>query len=115
MSYVRVRKAGTIRFILAALVAAVVVLFGASAAHAAPSFKQRPILFVQGTRDAFGTPSQLLPIVNSLRPTPTLRIVADGDHSFKLARKDPAAQAAIYANVQQDVVAWIQSIIASGA
>ena len=75
----------------------------------------RPILFVQGTRDAFGTPSQLLPIVNSLRPTPTLRIVADGDHSFKLARKDPAAQAAIYANVQQDVVAWIQSIIASGA
>src|SRR5881397_1669624 len=48
MSYIRVRKAGTIRFILAALVAAVVVLFGASAAHAAPSFKQRPILFVHG-------------------------------------------------------------------
>src|SRR5881397_1829117 len=48
MSYIRVRKAGTIRFILAALVAAVVVLFGASAAHAAPSFKKHPILFVHG-------------------------------------------------------------------
>jgi predicted alpha/beta-hydrolase family hydrolase len=76
---------------------------------------RRPILFLQGSRDAFGTPTQLAPIVTALRPAPTLRVVDDGDHSFKLRRKDPAAQAGVYANVQQDIVAWTREIVtASG-
>ena len=29
----------------------------------------RPMLFVQGTRDAFGTPAELAPIVATLRPS----------------------------------------------
>ena len=56
------------------------------------------MLFVQGSRDAFGTPDELTPIVSALRPASTLHVVAQGDHSFKLSRKDPAAQAALYAN-----------------
>jgi hypothetical protein len=48
MSCIRLRKAGTLRFVVAAIAGAVVVLFGAPAAHAASSFKQRPILFVHG-------------------------------------------------------------------
>jgi hypothetical protein len=75
----------------------------------------RPILFVQGSRDAFGTPAQLMPIVEMLRPTPALRVVDNGDHSFKLPRKDPAAQAAVYANVQQDIVAWMRGIVSTSA
>ena len=73
----------------------------------------RPMLFVQGERDAFGTPSQLLPIVNSLQPAATLRIVDGGDHSFKLPRKDPAAQAGVFANVQQDIVKWIAAVVSA--
>jgi predicted alpha/beta-hydrolase family hydrolase len=73
----------------------------------------RPILFVQGSRDAFGTPQQLAPIVDVLRPAPTLRIVEGGDHSFKLPGKDPSAQAGVYANVQQDIVTWIRSVVIS--
>jgi predicted alpha/beta-hydrolase family hydrolase len=73
----------------------------------------RPMLFVQGERDAFGTPSQLMPIVNDLRPAPTLRVVDGGDHSFKLSRKDPAAQAGVFANIQQDVVSWVRGIVSS--
>jgi predicted alpha/beta-hydrolase family hydrolase len=69
------------------------------------------MLFLQGSRDAFGTPAQLAPIVTGLLPAPTLRVVDDGDHSFKLRRKDPAAQAGVYANIQQDIVAWIRGII----
>jgi len=76
---------------------------------------QRPILFLQGSRDAFGTPAQLMPIVGALKPPPTLRVVEGGDHSFKLPKKDPAAQAAVYANVQQDIVAWIRDAISSSA
>ena len=47
-------------------------------------------------------------------PTPALHVVASGDHSFKLSRKDPAAQAAVYANVQQVIVSWVRSLTAEG-
>src|SRR4029077_471295 len=67
----------------------------------------RPMLFVQGSRDAFGTPAELTPIVERLEPKPTLYVVEQGDHSFKLSKKDPAAQAAVYAAVQQVIVDWI--------
>jgi hypothetical protein len=67
----------------------------------------RPMLFVQGSRDAFGTPAELTTIVDRLQPRPTLHVVEQGDHSFKLSRKDPAAQAAVYAAVQQAIVDWI--------
>jgi uncharacterized protein len=70
----------------------------------------RPMLFVQGSRDAFGTPAQLAPILATLRPEPVLQVVAGGDHSLKLPKKDPAAQAAVYANVQQDIIAWIKRV-----
>jgi predicted alpha/beta-hydrolase family hydrolase len=71
----------------------------------------RPVLFVQGARDAFGTPAQLMPIVDTLRPSPTLRVVDGGDHSFKLPQKDPAAQSGVFANVQQDIVTWIRGVV----
>ena len=69
----------------------------------------RPMLFVQGTRDAFGTPAELAPLVDALQPPPALHVVPQGDHSFKLARKDPAAQAALYAELQRVIAAWIRS------
>jgi predicted alpha/beta-hydrolase family hydrolase len=69
----------------------------------------RPMLFVQGARDAFGTPGELAPIVQMLQPLPTLHVVPQGDHSFKLSRKDPAAQAAVYSGIQRAIVAWIQA------
>ena len=68
----------------------------------------RPMLFVQGTRDAFGTPDELAPILGTLRPVPAVHVVAQGDHSFKLSRKDPAAQAAIYAGVQRAIVDFVR-------
>jgi len=36
-----------------------------------------------------------------------VHVVAKGDHSFKLPRKDPAAQAAVYADVQRAIVDFI--------
>src|SRR3954470_1578692 len=73
----------------------------------------RPILFVQGTRDAFGTPIELSPVVARLQPQPTLHVVAQGDHSFKLPHKIPAAQAGVYADVQRAIVAFID-VLARG-
>jgi predicted alpha/beta-hydrolase family hydrolase len=67
----------------------------------------RPMLFVQGTRDAFGTPAELTPIISPLHPAPALHVVQNGDHSFKLSRKDPAAQAAAYVDAQRAIIGFI--------
>ena len=67
----------------------------------------RPMLFVQGTRDAFGTPAELAPILAALQPAPAVHVVAQGDHSFKLSNKDPAAQAAVYDAVQRAIAGFI--------
>jgi predicted alpha/beta-hydrolase family hydrolase len=69
----------------------------------------RPMLFVQGTRDTFGTPSELKPILASLMPLPTLHHVEDGDHSFKIAGRDAKTrQSAVFAEIQDTIVEWIQ-------
>jgi len=74
-----------------------------------PAIK-RPMLFVQGTRDVFGTPAELAPILGALQPPPALHVVAQGDHSFKLPRKDPAAQSALYAGIRQVIADWLRSV-----
>jgi len=70
----------------------------------------RPMLFFQGSRDSFGTPSELTPILSALSPRPTLHVVAGGDHSLKVSRRDPQVQATVYDDVQRTIVRWIQSV-----
>jgi uncharacterized protein len=70
---------------------------------------RRPMLFVQGTRDTFGTPSELKPVLASLSPLPTLHHIEGGDHSFKIAGRDAKArQEIVYADIQDTIVDWIQ-------
>jgi predicted alpha/beta-hydrolase family hydrolase len=65
------------------------------------------MLFVQGSRDAFGTPAELKPILEALDRPATLYVVAGGDHSFKLSASQPAKQAAVLADVEHTIVEWI--------
>ncbi len=67
----------------------------------------RPMLFVQGSRDAFGTPGELAPILARITPTPAVHVVAGGDHSFKLGGRDPARQTEVYADIQRTIARWI--------
>ena len=71
----------------------------------------RPMLFVQGSRDTFGTPSELGPVLAGLVPAPMLHVVDGGDHSLKVSRRDPEVQAAVYDDVQRTIVRWMQSVI----
>src|SRR5687767_15079626 len=69
---------------------------------------RRPMLFVQGARDTFGTPSELKPVLASLSPLPTLHHVEGGDHSFRISGSDAKSrQEAVYAEIQDAVVEWI--------
>jgi predicted alpha/beta-hydrolase family hydrolase len=43
-----------------------------------------PMLFVQGTRDQFGTASEIRELLPRLNPRASLFEVPDGDHSFKV-------------------------------
>jgi predicted alpha/beta-hydrolase family hydrolase len=72
---------------------------------------RRPMLFVQGSRDSFGTPSELAPVLSPLTPAATLHIVEGGDHSFKVSTRDPARQAAVYADVQRAIIGWSRELV----
>ena len=46
-----------------------------------------PVLIVQGSRDAFGTPAELTPVVARMAAAPvTVHVVEGGDHSFTVGR-----------------------------
>jgi len=71
----------------------------------------KPMLIAQGSRDTFGLPAELQPVLAGITPPPVLHVVAGGDHSFKLPRKNPPAQAAVFADVQSTIATWIASTI----
>jgi predicted alpha/beta-hydrolase family hydrolase len=66
----------------------------------------RPTLFVQGSRDTFGTPAELQPVLESMSPAPTLFVVEGGDHSFRISGGG-RRQAVSDARVQQTIAEWI--------
>jgi uncharacterized protein len=45
-----------------------------------------PMLFVQGSRDPFGTPEELGPVIAGLAPGTRLVVVEGGDHSFAVRK-----------------------------
>jgi predicted alpha/beta-hydrolase family hydrolase len=69
---------------------------------------RHPMLFVQGSRDSFGTPAEIELAVATLHPRPSIHVVAGGDHSFKVARAGEQTQAAVFDDVQRTVVEWIE-------
>jgi uncharacterized protein len=70
----------------------------------------RPMLFVQGTRDAFGTPDELAPILARVMPPPTVHSISGGDHSFKVSGRDKGKQAAVYEEIQGAIISWMSAI-----
>jgi predicted alpha/beta-hydrolase family hydrolase len=67
------------------------------------------MLFVQGSRDTFGTPAELQPVLARIAPPPVLHVVEGGDHSFKVSRADAVRQAAVHADVQRTIASWIRA------
>jgi len=64
-----------------------------------------PMLFVQGSRDTFGTPDELAPILERLSPRPLLHVVEGGDHSFKVP-KSVKPQQQVHEEVMDEVGRW---------
>lgn len=68
-----------------------------------------PMLFVQGSRDSFGTPDELKPIINKLKTPTDLYIVEGGDHSFKVSKSAGVPQEEVYKSVLDEIARWLKS------
>jgi predicted alpha/beta-hydrolase family hydrolase len=70
-----------------------------------------PMLFVQGSRDAFGTPAELRPILKKLEAPAELFEVAGGDHSFKVLKSAGVTQEDAYKAVQDRIEQWLRATL----
>jgi predicted alpha/beta-hydrolase family hydrolase len=68
------------------------------------------MLFVQGSRDAFGTPDELAPIIKMLKAPARLCVVEGGDHSFKVAKKAALSQQQVYAFILDEIERWLRAL-----
>jgi predicted alpha/beta-hydrolase family hydrolase len=71
---------------------------------------RQPMLIVQGSRDAFGTPEELRPVLAPLAATATLQVVEGGDHSFKIPKRGPSTQQEAFERVQDEIARWIRLV-----
>jgi predicted alpha/beta-hydrolase family hydrolase len=67
-----------------------------------------PMLFVQGSRDAFGTPEELRAVLGGLEVAADIRVVEDGDHSFKVPKRSAMSQDQVYEFVLDEIVRWMR-------
>ena len=72
---------------------------------------ETPMLFVQGSRDAFGTPEELRPFMQKLKAPAELHVVEGGDHSFKVLKRAGLSQADVYKSVQDRIDQWLRTFI----
>jgi uncharacterized protein len=66
-----------------------------------------PMLFVQGSRDAFGTPAEIRTLIKRLRLPATLYVVEGGDHSLKVPKSIGVPQERIYETVMDEIGRWL--------
>ena len=66
-----------------------------------------PMLFVQGERDAFGTPDELRPVLATCTDA-ELVTVDGGDHSFKTRGKNAATAAETCEMAVEQIVGWLE-------
>jgi predicted alpha/beta-hydrolase family hydrolase len=69
-----------------------------------------PALFVQGTRDVFGTPDDLRGLLSALPPNSEVHAVSGGDHSFTVSKRGPLTQSQVHAEIMDDVARWIAAV-----
>ena len=72
-----------------------------------------PMLFVQGARDAFGTPAELQSVIAQLDAPTELYVVEGGDHSFKVPKSVGVKQQDVHRAIQDRIDTWLRAASAS--
>jgi len=66
----------------------------------------QPMLFVQGTRDAFGTADEIRALLPALQKA-TLHEIPNGDHSFKVSGRGAPKPDAVLNGILDEVKSWM--------
>ena len=67
-----------------------------------------PMLFVQGTRDAFAREDLLLALMKRLGPRAELHRVAEADHSFAVLKRSGRTPEEVLGEVRDALLAWLE-------
>jgi uncharacterized protein len=62
-----------------------------------------PMLFIQGSRDVFGTPAELAPFIETLPPGTSLFVVEGGDHSLSVPKRGGETFESVLARVADEI------------
>jgi uncharacterized protein len=66
-----------------------------------------PMLFVQGSRDAFGTTDEIRDVIERLHLPATLYPIEGGDHSLKVPKSAGVPQAQVYESTMDEISRWL--------
>lgn len=69
-----------------------------------------PMLFVQGSRDAFGSADEIVSVIKRLKLPATPYIIEGGDHSLKAPKSSGLTQSQIYEAVMDEICRWLKVI-----
>ena len=70
----------------------------------------KPMLFVQGTRDALGSPDEIKPYIKNLRPAAKIFAIEGGDQSFKAPKKFGLSPDQIFECAMDEIDRWARSL-----
>jgi len=70
-----------------------------------------PMLVIQGSRDPFGTPDELRPVLDRLAAPVTLHVVENGDHSLAPPKRSPLSLDEVYNQAQDTIVQWATALV----
>jgi uncharacterized protein len=68
-----------------------------------------PMLFLQGSRDAFGTTEELRAVIKKHKLSATLYEIAGGDHSFKVPKSVGLTPEQVYERAMNEIARWLQA------
>jgi len=68
---------------------------------------EAPMLFLQGTRDAFAREDLLLALLERLGPRAELHRVAEADHSFGVLKRSGRTPQEVLAELQDTLLGWL--------
>lgn len=71
---------------------------------------KKPMLFVQGTRDALGSPDEIRPFIKNLRPAAKIYSIEGGDHSFKAPKKFGKPPDQIFDDAMNEIDSWVRGL-----
>lgn len=74
-----------------------------------------PMLFLQGTRDAFARLDLITEVCRALEPRTTLRVIEGADHSFGIPKRSGRTAGQVHGELAGAIAEWSRGLVGAGA